>query len=160
MAGPVFVASDVLLAARDKDQPLKRTRARAWLEMLSRHRLGRTSTLVLAEYYVRGTNNRRLALSAKEAWQDVQAHFTWDPLPLDAALMREARAAQQRHRLSWRDATLVAAARMQACVLLLTDELRDGATYGTLAVRSPFTLDVEEPRARYDVGGWATARPH
>lgn len=154
MTGPVFVASDVLLAARDKDQPLKRTRVRAWLEMLSRHRLGRTSTLVLAEYYVRGTNNRRLSLSPKEAWQDVQSYFAWDPLPLDAELMSEARAVQQRHRLSWRDATLVAAARMQACVLLLTDELRDGATYGTLAVRSPFTLDVEETRASYVVRTW------
>jgi predicted nucleic acid-binding protein len=160
MTGPVFVASDVLLAARDKDQPLKRTRARAWLEMLARHGLGRTSTLVLAEYYVRATNNRRLGLSAREAWADVTGYFAWSPLPLDAELMAEARAAQQRHRLSWRDSTLVAAARMQACVLLLTDELRDGATYGTLAVRSPFTLDVGEPRPRYDVRGWAPATPH
>lgn len=160
MTGPVFIASDVLLAARDKDQPLKRTRARAWLEMLSRHRLGRTSTLVLAEYYVRLTNNRRLGITAKDAWADVQRYFDWAPLPLDADLMAEARAAQQRHRCAWRDATLVAAARMQACVLLLTDELRDGASYGTLAVRSPFTLDVEQPRARYDAGGWTTAAPH
>lgn len=160
MTGPVFVASDVLLAARDKDQPLKRTRARAWLEMLSRHGLGRTSTLALAEYYVRATNNRRLGLSARDAWDDVKRYFVWHPLPLDADLMTEARAAQQRHRLAWRDAALVGAARMQACVLLLTDELRDGATYGTLAVRSPFTLDVEQPRARYDIGGWATATPH
>ena len=160
MVGPVFVASDVLLAARDKDQPLKRTRARAWLEMLSRHRLGRTSTLVLAEYYVRATNNRRLGVSARDAWEDVKRYFDWSPLALDAELMTEARAVQQRHRLSWRDSTVVAAARMQACVLLLTDELRDGATYGTLAVRSPFTLDVEQPRARYDVQGWTTAPPH
>jgi predicted nucleic acid-binding protein len=160
VAGPVFVGSDVLLAARDKDQPLKRARARAWLEMLSRHGLGRTSTLVLAEYYVRATNNRRLALSARDAWEDVKRYFPWNPLALDPELMTEARAAQQRHRLQWRDATLVAAARMQACVLLLTDELRDGATYGTLAVRSPFTLELEEPRARYDAGGWATATPH
>jgi predicted nucleic acid-binding protein len=160
MIGPVFVSADVLLAARDKDQPLKRTRARAWLEILARHRLGRTSTLVLAEYYVRATNNRRLGLSARDAWADVQKYLAWDPLPLDAQMMAEARAAQQRHRLSWRDSTLVAAARMQACVLLLTDELRDGASYGTLAVRSPFTLDVEQPRARYDAGGWITAAPH
>jgi predicted nucleic acid-binding protein len=160
MTGPVFVASDVLLAARDRDQPLKRTRARAWLEMLSGHRLGRTSTLVLAEYYVRATNNRRLGISARDAWEDVKHYFDWSPLTLDAELMAEARAVQQRHRLSWRDSTVVAAARMQACVLLLTDELRDGASYGTLAVRSPFTLDVEQPRARYDVQGWATATPH
>ena len=159
MAGPVFIASDVLLSARDKDQPLKRTRARAWLETLSRHRLGRTSTLVLAEYYVRVTNNRRLGVTAKEAWADVTRYFEWNPLPLDTELMAEARATQQRHRLAWRDATLVAAARMQACVVLLTDALRDGATYGTLTVRSAYTLDVGEPRARYDVGGWATATP-
>jgi hypothetical protein len=76
---------------------------------------------------VRATNNRRLALSARDAWEDVKRYFPWNPLALDPELMAEARAAQQRHRLSWRDATLVAAA------------------------RSPFTLEVDEPRAFYEV---------
>ena len=65
--------------------------------------------------------------------------------------MKEAREVQQRHRLSWWDSTVVAAARLQGCVVLLTEDLQDGAMLGTLAVRSPFTLDVRQPTAGYQV---------
>lgn len=158
MIGLVFVDANVLLYAQDKGAPAKRPRACAWLETLWRHELGRTSTQALSEYYVNAT--RKLGLTAEQAWADVEAYLAWHPLAIDTAVMLEAREVQQRHRLSWWDSTIVAAARLQGCVLLLTEDMQDGASYGTLAVRSPFTLELEQPRARYDVGGWATATPH
>ena len=158
MIGPVFVDANVLFYARDHREPVKRQRARKWLDTLWLHGLGRTSTQVLSEYYVNAT--RKLAVPAELAWEDVTTYLAWDPLPVDTLLMSEARVVQQRHRLSWWDSMVVAAAHLQGCVLLLTEDLQDGASFGTLAVRSPFTLQVEERRARYDVGGWATATPH
>lgn len=149
MTGPVFVDADVLLYARDRGEPAKRARARAWLEMLWQHGLGRTSTSVLAEYYVYAARRQGFGLAAREAWDDVTRYFAWKPRPLDTEVMTEAREVQLRHRISWRDSTVVAAARLQGCVLLLTDRLRDGASFGTLAVRSPFTLEIEQPRASY-----------
>jgi predicted nucleic acid-binding protein len=149
MTGLVFVDANVLLYARDQDAPAKRLRARAWLEMLWRHRLGRTSTQVLSEYYVNAV--RKYRIGADEAWDHVNRYFAWDPRPVDATVMIEARDVQRRHRLSWWDSLVVAAAQLQGCVLLLTEDMQDGASFGTLAVRSPFTLDVEQPRARYDV---------
>lgn len=46
---------------------------------------------------------------------------------------------------------VVAAAQIQDCALLLTEDLQDGAVYGGVTVRSPFTLDVREPLPAYAV---------
>ena len=46
---------------------------------------------------------------------------------------------------------VVAAAQLQGCALLLTEDLQDGAVYGGVTVRSPFTLDVREPAPAYTV---------
>ena len=60
-----------------------------------------------------------------------------------------AREAEQRWRLSWWDSLIVAAAQMQGCSVLLTEDLHDGTAFGNLVVRSPFTLEVREPAAAY-----------
>lgn len=46
---------------------------------------------------------------------------------------------------------VVGAAQLQGCALLLTEDLQDGAVFGDVTVRSPFTLDVHEPAAAYAV---------
>ena len=149
MTGPVFVDANVLLYLQDQAEPAKRTRAHAWLDVLWRQRLGRTSTQVLSEYYVNAVRKHRI--SAEVAWSQVELYFAWDPLPVGTTVMVEAREVQQRHRLSWWDSLVVAAARLQGCVLLLTEDMQDGASFGTLQVRSPFTLAAEQPKSRYEI---------
>ncbi|HET6493222.1 MAG TPA: hypothetical protein VFG44_09625, partial [Burkholderiales bacterium] len=56
---------------------------------------------------------------------------------------------EQRYHLSWWDSMVVAAAQLQGCALLLTEDLQDGVVFGGMTVRSPFTLDVREPVATY-----------
>jgi hypothetical protein len=46
---------------------------------------------------------------------------------------------------------VVGAAQLQDCALLLTEDLQDGAVFGGVTVRSPFTLAAEEPPAGYAV---------
>jgi hypothetical protein len=46
---------------------------------------------------------------------------------------------------------VVAAAQLQGCALLLTEDLQDGAQYGGVTVHSPFTHDVREPVPAYAV---------
>ena len=65
---------------------------------------------------------------------------------------------EQRYRLSWWDSMVVAAAQLQDCTLLLTEDLQDGMVFGAVIVRSPFTLAVEEPRPGYEAA--STVRPH
>jgi hypothetical protein len=77
--------------------------------------------------------------------------FAWDPQPIDAALLTRTREIEQRWQFSWWDAMVVAAAQLQGCTLLLTENLQDGAQYGGVTVHSPFTHDVREPVPAYAV---------
>jgi len=52
MTAPVFVETNVLVYARDAGSAAKQARAAAWLEILWREQVGRTSMQVLSEYYV------------------------------------------------------------------------------------------------------------
>lgn len=151
MTGPVFVDANVFVSAYDAADPAKSARARAWLQLLWRERSGRTSMQVLAEYYVNAARKLRPGVAQEVAWEDVKSYFTWKPLPIDEPLLRHARDVEQRWRLSWWDSMIVAAAQLQDCTVLLTEDLHEGMLFGALRVRSPFSAALEEPRAHYDV---------
>jgi predicted nucleic acid-binding protein len=151
MTAPVFVDTNVLLYARDAGEPAKQPLARQWLEQLWLDRTGRTSTQVLTEFYVNATRKLVPGMPAERAWEDVEALLTWSPQPVNAELLIRGRAVEQRYRLSWWDSLIVAAAQLQDCALLLTEDLQDGARYGDVRVQSPFTPAVSEPGAPYAI---------
>ena len=147
----VFVDAGVFVYARDPRDARKEARAKQWLGGLWRERTGRTSALVLAEFYAIAT--RRLAQPVPEelAWDDVTRYLAWRPRAIDEAVLHLARETGQRFGTSWWDSLLIAAAKLQGCSVLLTDELQDGVAFGTLGVRNPFTLAAGEPGAEYVV---------
>ena len=149
MTAAVFVDTNVLLYWRDPDQPAKQRLAAAWLEHLWREGAARVSTQVLYEYYVNITRKLRPGLSPDVAWDDVKMFLAWNPLPVDRALLEAAHEVERRYRLHWWDCQIVAAARLQGCSILLSEDLQDGASYGGVTVRSPFTLAVSEVSAAY-----------
>lgn len=144
-----FVDASVLLQVRDARDPLKQARAAEWLDRLWQQRSGRTSVQVLAEFYVMATRGLSARVPEDLAWDDVTRYLSWSPQQTDEALLRRAREVERRYKLAWWDATVVAAALMQDCLILLSDELADGAVFGALAVRSPYSSVLEEPAARY-----------
>lgn len=158
MSARVFVDTNVLLYAHDASEPAKQPRARVWLEHLWREMAGRTSMLVLSEYYFSVTRKLDPGLRPDAAWDDVTTYFAWRPYPVDVPLLGRARQIEQRYRLSWWDSMIIGAAQLQDCTLLLTEDLQDGAAYGEVTVRSPFTLDVREPAATYAVVPAARSR--
>jgi predicted nucleic acid-binding protein len=149
MTGPCFVDANVVVYALDPRERRKHRLASDWIDVLWRDRMGRTSSQVLSEAY--SVSTRKLGLAPQHAWDEVQRFFTWNPLPIDESVMRRAREIEQRHRLSWWDSLIVAAAQLQDCVLLLTEDLHDGAVFGAVTVRSPFTLQLSEAAALYRV---------
>ena len=145
----VFVCVDVLAYLHSPTEPLKRRRAREWVAHLWSDGRGRTSAVELAEYYAFLTEKRLVPLVPRRAWNDVSALLAWRPQPLDEALLTRAHEAGVAWRLTWRESLTVAAAQLQDCTVLLTEALRDGATYGTARVRHPFLHRIEQPRANY-----------
>jgi len=149
MTDPVFVDTDVLIYARDRGDLSKQSRAAQWLAVLWREGLGRTSVQVLSEFYLSLTRKLSTPVAPEDAWQEVTTFFAWRPQPLDVPLLCRAREIERRYRLGWWDSTIVAAAQLQDCTILLTEDLQDGAEFGLVTVRSPFKHEVREPAAVY-----------
>jgi predicted nucleic acid-binding protein len=149
MTALVFVDSNVLLYWRDATEPARQQLAAEWLARLWRTGTGRTSCQVLNEYYVNVTRKLKPGLDPDDAWDDVTALVRWNPLPISVDLIARAREIERRHRLSWWDSLVVAAAQAQNCALLLSEDFQDGASFGSVVVRSPFTFRISEAAAEY-----------
>jgi predicted nucleic acid-binding protein len=149
MTAAVFVDTNVLVYARDASEPEKQPAAARWLEQLWIEQRGRTSIQVLNEYYVTVTRKLRPGMAPEEAWDDVHALLAWEPQAIDADLLGRARDVERRYGTSWRDAMIVAAAQLQNCTLLLTEDLQDGWSCDGVTVCNPFTTGVADEAARY-----------
>ena len=157
MTGLCFVDANVFVYSRDPRDPQKQKIAAPWLDHLWREQQGRTSAQAIAEFYA--TLSRKLGVAPGLAWQYVERYFAWSPQPVDEPLLRRAREIELRYKLSWWDSMIVGAAQLQECVLLLTEDLQDGAAFGTVTARSPFTLELREAAARYTVERRVLHRP-
>jgi len=158
MTALVFVDTNVLVYARDAGEPGKQPRAITWLDHLWREALGRTSMQVLSEYYVTVTRKLAPGLPPEEAWDDVSALLAWNPQPVDRDVLTGGHEIERRYRLSWWDSLVVAAAQVQGCAILLSEDLQDGASFAGVTVRNPFAFGVEQARASFDVGSNTRAR--
>ncbi len=159
MIGPVFVDANVFVYAYDTRFPNKQELARAWLAHVWAEQIGRTSFQVISEFYTTVTRKLKPGLRPDDAWYQAVRLLEWQPQTIDKSVLQRAREIEQRHRLSWWDSMIVAAAQLQDCSLLLTEDLHDGATFGSVTVRSPFTLSVDEPRAAYEVPAFVSRHP-
>jgi len=149
MTGPCFVDANVFIYARDPEERSKQALADQWIAQLWRAGLGRTSSQALSEFYVTVTRKLSQPLSKAEAWADVELFLAWNPQPIDTPVLERAQKVEARFQLSWWDSLIVAAAQVQHCVLLLTEDLQDGAVYGSVTARNPFRLSVQEAVATY-----------
>ncbi len=149
MTVAVFVDTNVVVYARDIRDPMKKMLAEEWLDVLWREQRGRTSMQVLSEYYTTVTQKLKPGLTREAAWDDVQSLLSWKPQQIDAALLARAYENERRFRLSWWDSLIVSAAQVQGCALLLSEDMQDGADFGGVIVRNPFTLKIAEEHSAY-----------
>lgn len=135
-----FVDTNVLVYARDNAEPAKQRAALAWLEFLWRERAGRISMQVLSEFYVCVTAKLRPGLPPAQAWHDVEDLLVWDPLSLNRAVLDRAFHVQNEFKFAWWDALIVAAAQLQHCAFLLTEDMQAGQNLGGVHVINPFAV--------------------
>lgn len=60
------------------------------------------------------------------------------PVPVDAAIVRRGRAISAEHGLNYYDGAILAAAERLGCDTVLSEDMSDGRTYGSVTVRNPF----------------------
>jgi len=149
MTERVFVDTNVLVYARDSRYPQKQKTAADRLKTLWHSRSGRTSVQVLSEYYVTLTRKLKPGIPPEDAWDDVQSFMSWEPQSIDGEVIIRARELERRYKASWWDATVIAAAQIQSCTVLLSEDLQHGMAFGSLLVLNPFVQSVGERDEAY-----------
>lgn len=149
MIAPVFVDTNILVYARDASDVAKQATAEEWLRRLWIEQRGRTSVQVLSEYYTVLTRKLKPGLKPHEAWEDVTALLAWEPQAIDGHALARARAVEERHGFGWWDCMIVAAAQLQDCEVLLTEDLQHGLQCGGVTIQNPFAAAIAEPQAAY-----------
>lgn len=133
----VFLDTNILLYSISADAAERDKRAAA-LRLLDRADVG-LSVQVFQEFYVQATRPSRakplsheMAASLIEAW----TRFNVQPMTLDVLLA--ALDIKQRHRLSYWDSAIVAAALALGCGELYTEDMQHGLAIDGLRLINPF----------------------
>ena len=135
---PCFVDTDILLAADDRGDEVRRQQARAWMLMLWQLRRGRLSTQVLNAYYVHITRNLGMGLTQGDARAKVRRLQQWKPWQIDHQTVETAWGFEARFGLNFGDSLMLAAAQHTGCAYVLTLALAHVSQFGPLRVINPF----------------------
>lgn len=142
MTERVFADTNVWVYLVDRDESVKQVRAREVLASRPGVVLV-TSAQVLSEFFVIATRKLARPVTVDVAGQIVERMARLDVVAIDTARVRTAIDGARAWGISYWDALIVVAAQAGGCTLLLTEDLADGVTYGTVRVENPF-----RPRAR------------
>lgn len=151
MTEKFFVDTNVFVYAYDSAHPAKQAIAAERITRLWRERSGRTSIQVLKELYAACTRKLAGHMSAQRAWDVTHSLLAWDPQPTDRHLLLKAHEVGQRYRINWWDSLIVAAAQLQDCDVLLTEDLQPGMRFDQVTVHNPFAAGVQEQMPVYRV---------
>lgn len=138
MSERTFVDTNVWVYAVDDADPAKRDRALAVLDPSAGSNLV-VSTQVLTEFYVVATRKLAVPLSEDSAQAMVDEVSRLPVVPADAQLVTAAIAGSREWRISLWDALIIRAAEMAGCARILSEDLADGATYGSVRIENPFS---------------------
>jgi len=144
MIDPCFVDANVFVYAINPAEALKRELALTLLARLWSEQRARTSVQVINEFYAVVTRKLRRQVPPAEAQAQLEDLLEWNPLPIDSALLRQARTIESRYKLNWWDCLIVAAARAQNCAILYSEDLQHGGIYDGVKVLNPFIAQVQE----------------
>jgi predicted nucleic acid-binding protein len=96
------------------------------------------SAQVLAEFVSAARRKLRPPLDEERiAWWLAKLDMQ-NPLPVDTAIVRRGRAISADHGLNYYDGAILAAAERLGCTTVLSEDMSDGRTYGSVTVQNPF----------------------
>jgi len=143
MSDRVFVDTNVLVYAYDRSEPQKQRQALEVLERLVTTRAGVISTQVLAELFVCVTRKMAAPLSAEEGYERIRNYLqVWPVLEVTPLIVLEAARGVRDHQLSFWDAQIWAAARLNQVAVVFSEDFSTQVIEGVRFV-NPFAADFE-----------------
>ncbi len=137
MTEPTFVDTNVWVYAVDAADPYKRARAAEAIAPAPGRDLV-ISTQVLTEFYAVVTRKLAMPVPVEDAEAMVRQLAVLPVVAIDSSLVVSAIAGSREWQISIWDALILRAAEVAGCRRLLTEDLADGMTYGSIVVDNPF----------------------
>lgn len=135
----VFVDTNILLYAHDRDAGIKNQKAQAILRDLIHDRRGVLSMQVLQEFYYLATRKLARPMPKQEARGFVADWAVWC-ISISTAEMESAFAIEDAARISFWDALIVAAAVKAGAKTILSEDLNHGQTIAGVRIENPFAI--------------------
>ncbi|MEA2694935.1 MAG: hypothetical protein QOJ16_4322, partial [Acidobacteriota bacterium] len=135
---PVFVDANILVYAEDRDAGSKHIIARDLVADLWRSGEGVLSVQVLQEFFVTVTRKMKRPLKPAEALAIVEQYLTWRLVENTGDLLLAGIRLASTLKVSFWDALIVQAARVERCDRLWTEDLNHGQRIGDLTILNPF----------------------
>lgn len=133
-----FVDTNILVYAYDRTAGGKFERARELMERLWDSGEGVVSTQVLEEFYVTVTAKIPSPLKLQDARQIISDLGTWTVAVLEIRDILSASELAERHKLSFWDGLILAAAHKEEATTLWTEDLSHRQKYGDVTIYNPF----------------------
>ncbi len=135
---PAFVDTNILVYAEDRDAGSKHAVARDLVADLWRSKEGVLSVQVLQELFVTVTRKMPRPLAHDKALAIVTQYLTWRVVEYTGGLLLAAIRGAAELKISFWDALVVEAARVERCDRLWTEDLNHGQRVGDLLIVNPF----------------------
>ena len=138
MKGKIFVDTNILVYAHDLDAGPKREVAAAIMKELWEQENGVISTQVLQEFYVNVTRKISNPLPKTAARSIIETYLYWQVELNGPTTVLSASEIEERYRLSFWDALVIAAAINANTQKIFTEDLNHGQTIEGILIENPF----------------------
>ena len=136
----VFLDTNVLVYASDRDEPEKRRRARGLLRATAGDGNGVISTQVVQEFFVAATG--KLAIDPLKAKAIVGTLHPLELLEVTLEDINQAIDGVVLWQVSFWDALILTVAGRASCSVVYSEDLNAGQRYGGVKVKNPFVAEA------------------
>lgn len=133
----VFVDTNILIYAHDRDAGQRWQRATFALDRLWTTRTGRMSVQVLQEFFVVATRKLKASVEVATAREVIRNYSSWVTTPTDADTVLRASEIAEVAQISFWDGMIVAAAERSRAATLYTEDLNDGQIIAGIRIENP-----------------------
>lgn len=134
----VFVDTNVIVYAYDKDAGDKHRLAADIMKDLWHSGLGTISTQILQEFFVTLTRKISVPMDISVVRETMRRLSKWDVLLIDVDTIIRATELQERYKYSFWDSLIIASAITCGAKTLLSEDLADGQIIEGLTIENPF----------------------
>ena len=134
----VFVDTNVIVYAYDKDAGEKHRVALKIMKNLWRSGLGSISTQILQELFVTLTKKIPVPLAIPVVRETIKRLAKWDVVVIDVETGIRAMEFQERYQYSFWDSLVIAAAIASGAKAVLSEDLADSQTIHDITIVNPF----------------------